>query len=63
LGIRAENISVSLDERAGWQPASVYVTELMGSESFVILQIDKTRLAARAPGSFGLISTASVDRI
>jgi multiple sugar transport system ATP-binding protein len=52
LGIRPEHISVTLDERAGWQPASVYVTELMGSETFVILQIDKTRLVARAPGEF-----------
>jgi multiple sugar transport system ATP-binding protein len=52
LGIRPEHISVSLDERDGWQRASVYVTELMGSETFVILQIDKTRLVARAPGEF-----------
>jgi multiple sugar transport system ATP-binding protein len=52
LGVRPEHISVTLDERAGWQQASVYVTELMGSETFVILQIDKTRLAARAPGDF-----------
>jgi multiple sugar transport system ATP-binding protein len=58
LGIRAEHISVTLDERAGWQPASVYVTELMGSETFVILQIDKTRLTARAPGEF----RAEIDR-
>jgi len=52
LGIRPEHISVTLDERAGRQQASVYVTELMGSETFVILQIDKTRLIARAPGDF-----------
>ena len=52
LGLRPEHISVSLDERAGGRPASVYVTELMGSETFVILQIDKTRLVARAPGDF-----------
>ena len=52
LGIRPEHISVTLDERAGWQQASVYVTELMGSETFVILQIDKTRLVARASGDF-----------
>jgi multiple sugar transport system ATP-binding protein len=52
LGIRPEHISVTLKETTGWQPASVYVTELMGSETFVILQIDKTRLVARAPGEF-----------
>jgi multiple sugar transport system ATP-binding protein len=58
LGLRAEHISVALDERPGWQPASVYVTELMGSETFVILQIDKTRVVARAPGEF----RAEIDR-
>ncbi len=52
LGIRPEDLSVSLDERSGCQRASVYVTELMGSETFVILQIDKTRLVVRAPGDF-----------
>jgi len=51
LGIRPEDISVSLEEGAG-QRALVYVTELMGSETFVILQIDRTRLIARAPGDF-----------
>jgi multiple sugar transport system ATP-binding protein len=58
LGMRPEHVSVSLDERAGWQQASVYVTELMGSETFVILQIDRTRLVARAPGEF----RADIDR-
>ena len=52
LGMRPENISVSVDERPGGLPASVYVSELMGSETFVILQIDQTRLVARAPGDF-----------
>jgi len=58
LGIRPEHLSVTLAERPGWQPASVYVTELMGSETFVILQIDRTRLVARAPGEF----RADIDR-
>jgi len=52
LGIRPEHLSVSLEPRAGSHPASVYVTELMGSETFVILQLEKTKLVARAPGDF-----------
>jgi len=52
LGIRPEDVSVSLNDVPGATPASIYVTELMGSETFVILQIDKTRLVARAPADF-----------
>src|SRR5207253_9406020 len=35
LGIRAEHMELSCQERDGWMPASVYVTELMGNETFV----------------------------
>src|ERR1041385_7688713 len=52
LGIRPEDISVSLDDDAEGQRALVYVTELMGSETFVILQTAQSRLIARAPGDF-----------
>ena len=52
MGVRPEHITVSLAPQNDWQPASVYVTELMGSETFVILELDQTRLAARAPGDF-----------
>jgi multiple sugar transport system ATP-binding protein len=52
LGIRPENITVSPVAREGWPRASVYVAELMGSETFVILQLDGTKLTARAPGDF-----------
>lgn len=52
LGIRPEHISASLDERVGWQQASVYVTELMGSETFVILQVGSERIIARGAGDF-----------
>jgi multiple sugar transport system ATP-binding protein len=52
LGIRPENIAVSSIARESCYRASVYVTELMGSETFVILQHDGARLVARAPGDF-----------
>src|SRR4029079_8988179 len=38
LGIRPEDIHVSLSQSDNWHQANVYVTELMGSETFVILQ-------------------------
>jgi multiple sugar transport system ATP-binding protein len=59
LGIRPEDIQVSLDQRAGWFQASVYVTELMGSETFVFVQLDGGKIVARAPGDF----RAEVERL
>jgi multiple sugar transport system ATP-binding protein len=52
LGIRPEDIHVSLSQRDDWHPASVYVTELMGSETFVIVQLRDAKLTARAGGDF-----------
>lgn len=52
MGIRPEDIHVSLSQRDDWHQASVYVTELMGSETFVILQMRETKLTARAAGDF-----------
>lgn len=52
LGLRPENITVSPVERDGWHRAPVYVTELMGSETFVILQAAGTKIIARAPADF-----------
>ena len=52
LGIRPEDIQVSLSQRDNWHQASVYVTELMGSETFVIVQWRDAKLTARAGGDF-----------
>ena len=52
LGIRPEHVSVSAVQRDGWLPASVYVTELMGSETFVFLTLNEKRIIARAPADF-----------
>jgi len=41
FGIRPENIEISTTRRDGWWQAAVYVTELMGSETFVIVEIGK----------------------
>src|SRR5262245_23097304 len=41
MGIRPEDVQVSRDQRTDWHRATIYVTELMGSETFVILQLDQ----------------------
>jgi multiple sugar transport system ATP-binding protein len=52
LGIRPEHVQVAISESAGWLPASVYVTELMGSETFVFLNLSDNRIIARAASEF-----------
>jgi len=52
LGIRSEHIRVAAAAHDGGIPANVYVTELMGSEVFVVLELNHRRLVARAPGDF-----------
>jgi len=52
LGIRPEHIEVSTAKREGWLPASVYVTELMGNETFVFLRMGAMKIIARAPADF-----------
>jgi multiple sugar transport system ATP-binding protein len=52
LGIRPENVRVSNAQTDHWMPATVYVTELMGSETFVIVEASSQKIIARAPGDF-----------
>ena len=52
LGIRPENVRVSNAQVDHWVPATVYVTELMGSETFVIAEINSQKIIARAAGDF-----------
>ncbi|MEK6299754.1 MAG: ABC transporter ATP-binding protein [Acidobacteriota bacterium] len=52
LGIRPEHIHVSPDVVDGWLPAEVYVTELMGNETFVFLRLGAGKIIARAPAEF-----------
>jgi multiple sugar transport system ATP-binding protein len=52
LGIRPEHIHVSTTPHDGVIPASVYVTELMGNETFVFVSVGPHRLIARAPADF-----------
>jgi multiple sugar transport system ATP-binding protein len=52
LGIRPEHIRISEHQQDGALQATVYVTELMGNETFVFLTVGENRLIARAPAEF-----------
>ena len=52
MGIRPEHIQVLAEPHDGAIPASVYVTELMGNETFVFVTVGANRLIARAPADF-----------
>src|SRR6476659_6529371 len=52
IGIRPEHIQVLTTPEDGSLEARVYVTELMGNETFVFLSVGDQRLIARAPADF-----------
>ena len=52
IGIRPEHIQVFSEPQDGAIAATVYVTELMGNETFVFLSVGTNRLIARAPADF-----------
>jgi len=47
LGVRPENVKLSVTEFEGGLPATVYVTEALGNEAFVFLNLGKGRIVAR----------------
>jgi multiple sugar transport system ATP-binding protein len=52
IGIRPEHIQVLTKPEDGALEARVYVTELMGNETFVFLSVGDNRMIARAPADF-----------
>ena len=52
LGIRPEHIAVNPVSQPEAIAATVYVTELMGNETFVFLNVGDNKLIARAPADF-----------
>ena len=52
IGIRPEHIKVLTTPQDDAIEARVYVTELMGNETFVFLSVGDNRLIARAPAEF-----------
>jgi ABC-type sugar transport system ATPase subunit len=51
LGIRPEDVELSLAEEPGWSPARVYVSEEMGNECVVVLSAGDRLITARTSGS------------
>jgi multiple sugar transport system ATP-binding protein len=47
LGVRPEDVKVSVTEFEGGVPATVYVTEALGNETFVFLNAGQRRIVAR----------------
>lgn len=60
LGLRPEDVRVSLDAGAESMPAKVFVTELMGSETLVIVELPRQRIVARAAADFRADSGSNV---
>jgi multiple sugar transport system ATP-binding protein len=52
LGIRPEHIGISTEPHDDWLSGSVYVTELLGSETLIIVELGKQKIVARAAGDF-----------
>ena len=52
LGLRPEHVHVLTQPQDGAIPASVYVTELMGNETFVFVTVGPHKIIARAPADF-----------
>jgi multiple sugar transport system ATP-binding protein len=52
VGLRPEHIHVFTEPVTDSIPATVYVTELMGNETFVFLSAGTQRMIARAPADF-----------
>ena len=54
LGVRPEDVELSVTDQPDWSPARVYVTEEMGNETIVVLNDGATRITARAPAGLRL---------
>jgi multiple sugar transport system ATP-binding protein len=49
LGIRPEDVELSMTEQPGFSPACVWVTEEMGNETVVVISTGDRKITARAP--------------
>jgi multiple sugar transport system ATP-binding protein len=60
LGVRPEDVRLSATDFDGGIPASVYVTEALGNESFVFLNLGQGKIVARADAATRLEIEAKV---
>jgi multiple sugar transport system ATP-binding protein len=51
LGVRPEDVALSVAEFPGGTPARIYVTEALGNETFVFLNLGQEKIVARADTS------------
>ncbi len=54
LGVRPEDVELSMTDQPGWSAGRVYVTEEMGNENLVVLNCDGDRVTARVPSDMRL---------
>jgi multiple sugar transport system ATP-binding protein len=54
LGIRPEDVELSMTEQPGFAAARVYVTEEMGNETILVLAMGGNHITARAPAGLRL---------
>ena len=47
LGVRPEDVQISMEERPDWVRAKVYVAELMGNETFLFLKLGEEKIITR----------------
>ncbi|MGD1096878.1 MAG: ABC transporter ATP-binding protein [Bryobacteraceae bacterium] len=51
LGVRPEDVEISMIDQPGWTAARVYVTEEMGNETLVVLTAGAAQITARGPAA------------
>ena len=61
LGVRPEDLRLSLTEDDGGIPATVYVTEALGNETYVLLNLGQQRVVARTDATMRLEIEAKVS--
>jgi multiple sugar transport system ATP-binding protein len=59
IGIRPEDVQLSVRSNDGWRPARVLVVEPMGNEMLVTLELEEKRLVARAPADLEVEADAT----
>lgn len=60
LGIRPEDVELSMSDQPGFSSARVWVTEEMGNETLVVIQTGDRQITARAPADLRLDFDARV---
>ena len=60
IGIRAEDVQLSLDAKEGWEPARALVVEPMGSEMLVTIATPQGTLVARAASELAIDANQDV---